>query len=222
MATERDTRSPGSGLGTGSLDSGFALLRSRLESSITSDANQDEIARLKAQIHERLLIAEQASVLAAMTREQIQPVLKREDDAVLAETGRTLPLRARMRILQEILDEVTGYGPIQPLLQDGSISEIMVNGPKSIYVEREGRLTKTDRSFRDNQHVMRIIERIVAPPGRRIDEASPMVAARLTDGSRVKVIIPPLSIRAPVPTIRKFFRAALTIDELAPLASPSA
>src|SRR4051794_16928515 len=222
MATERDTRSPGAGLGTGSLDSGFALLRSRLESSITSDANQDEIARLKAQIHERLLIAEQASVLASMTRDQIHPILNREADAVLAETGRTLPLRARMRILQEILDEVTGYGPIQPLLQDESISEIMVNGPKQIYVEREGRLSKTDRSFRDNQHVMRIIERIVAPLGRRIDEASPMVDARLPDGSRVNVIIPPLSIRGPVLTIRKFFREALTIDELVRFGSLSA
>src|SRR5437588_1189350 len=163
MATERETRSPGSGLGGGTLDSGFSLLRSRLEASISSDANDEEISRLKAQIHERLLIAEQASVLASMTREQIQPVLNQQADAVLAETGRTLPLRARMRILQEILDEVTGYGPIQPLLQDESISEIMVNGPKQIYVERDGRLTKTDRHFRDNQHVMRIIERIVAP-----------------------------------------------------------
>lgn len=214
MATERDLRSPGNGLSGGVLDSGFSLLRSRLEATISSDANEEDVARLKAQIHERLLIAEQASVLAAMTREQIQPVLNREADAVLAETGRTLPLRARMRILQEILDEVTGYGPIQPLLQDESISEIMVNGPKQIYVERDGRLTRTDRQFRDNQHVMRIIERIVAPLGRRIDEASPMVDARLPDGSRVNVIIPPLSIRGPVLTIRKFFRDALAVDDL--------
>src|SRR5437763_13156717 len=143
MATERDTRSPGSGLGAGSLDSGFALLRSRLESSISSDANEDEVARLKAQIHERLLIAEQASVLASMSREQIQPVLNQQADLVLAETGRTLPLRTRMRVLQEILDEVTGYGPIQPLLQDDTISEIMVKGPKKSYVGAEGGLTHT-------------------------------------------------------------------------------
>jgi pilus assembly protein CpaF len=214
MANERESRQPPGGLTGGSFDSGFSLLRSRLETSMTGEANEEDIARLKAQIHERLLLAEQASVLAAMTREQIQPILNREADAVLAEGGRSLPLRSRTRILQEILDEVTGYGPIQPLLLDESITEIMVNGPKQIYVERAGRLQKTDRQFRDNQHVMRIIERIVAPLGRRIDESSPMVDARLPDGSRVNVIIPPLSIRGPVVTIRKFFREALSIDEL--------
>jgi pilus assembly protein CpaF len=210
------------GLGGDSLDSGFSLLRSRLEGSLGGDLSDEEIQRLRAQIHERLLLSEQASVLAAMTREQIQPLLNGVTDAVLTEWGRSMPLRSRTRMMQEILDEVTGYGPIQQLLLDDDISEIMVNGPKSIYVERDGKLTKSDKAFRDNPHVMRIIERIVAPLGRRIDEASPMVDARLPDGSRVNVVIPPLSLRGPTLTIRKFKREALQIDDLVRFNSLSA
>ncbi len=192
----------------------FSRLRSRMETSVGPDITEEDLARLKSQMHERLLTAEQASVLAAMKREQIQPILNRECDAILAEANRTLPLRVRTRIMQEILDEVTGYGPIQPLLLDDSVSEIMVNGPRQIYIERHGKLIKTDRVFRDNSHVMRIIERIVAPLGRRIDESSPMVDARLPDGSRVNVIIPPLSLKGPVLTIRKFTREALQITDM--------
>jgi pilus assembly protein CpaF len=216
MPFDQDPHRPGNGgsFTSSTFESSFSLLRSRMDAGSNGDLNDEEAAKLKLEIQDRLLQAESASVLAGMSREQLQPLLNREADAVLNESGRTLPLRSRARILQEILDEVTGYGPIQPLLQDEGISEIMVNGPKSIYVERRGKLTKTDRSFRDNQHVMRIIERIVAPLGRRIDEASPMVDARLPDGSRVNVIIPPLSIRGPVITIRKFFREALSIDDM--------
>lgn len=213
MASDRDPR-PSSGFGGSGFDGGFGMLRSRLESTLGSEANEEDIHRLKAQIHERLMMAEQASVLASMNREQIQPLLNQQADVVLAETGRSLPLRARTRILSEILDEVTGYGPIQPLLQDDTITEIMVNGPKQIYIERKGKLELTDRHFRDNQHVMRIIERIVAPLGRRIDEGSPMVDARLPDGSRVNVVIPPLAIKGPVLTIRKFFREKLGPEDL--------
>src|SRR6187397_2986759 len=133
MASDR------SGLGGEAFDGGFSLLRSRLETSLGGDMNDEEVQRLRAQIHERLLLSEQASVLASMTREQIQPLLNQVADAVMTEWGRSLPLRARTRLLQEILDEVTGYGPIQQLLLDDDISEIMVNGPKSIYVEREGK-----------------------------------------------------------------------------------
>src|SRR5438094_2870742 len=209
MASDREH----GGLTGSNFDSGFSMLRSRLESSLNEISDED-VVRLRAEVHERLLLAEQPSALASMNREQIQSLLNSVCDAVLAERGRSLHLRIRARMLQEILDEVTGYGPIQPLLGDDMISEIMVNGPKQIYIERDGKLQKTDRVFRDNQHVMRIIERIVAPLGRRIDEASPMVDARLPDGSRVNVIIPPLSIRGPVLTIRKFKREALQIDDL--------
>ena len=118
-----------------------------------------------------------------------------------------------MRISDEIYDEVAGYGPITPLLNDREISEIMVNGPISIY-RRNGQLELSDVFFRDNDHVMNIIDRIVSPIGRRIDESMPMVDARLPDGSRVNAIIPPLSLTGPVVTIRKFFADPLMIEDL--------
>ena len=120
----------------------------------------------------------------------------------------------RQRLVREIVDEIVGLGPIEPFLQDSTVSEIMVNGPRNVFVERQGVLSPTDVTFRDNAHVMRIIERIVSPLGRRIDEASPMVDARLPDGSRVNAIIPPLAIDGPILTIRKFARDPLGVDDL--------
>ena len=110
--------------------------------------------------------------------------------------------------------ELLSFGPIEPLLRDESISEIMVNGPDSVWIERAGQLEETDVKFENDDHVRRIIDRIVAPLGRRCDEASPMVDARLPDGSRVNAIIPPISLIGPVITIRKFSREALTMQNL--------
>lgn len=120
----------------------------------------------------------------------------------------------RQRIISEILDEVVGLGPIEQLLKDPDITEIMVNGPKQIFVERKGKMEQVGFTFRDNEHVLHIIEKIVAPIGRRIDESMPMVDARLPDGSRVNAIIPPLSLVGPVITIRKFSRDPFTIQDL--------
>lgn len=120
----------------------------------------------------------------------------------------------RQKIIGEILDEIIGFGPINPLLQDQTVSEVMVNGPSQVYVERKGKLVLTDVSFRDNDHILHIIEKIVAPLGRRIDESMPMVDARLPDGSRVNAIIPPLALRGPTITIRKFAKDPLKIEDL--------
>ncbi len=120
----------------------------------------------------------------------------------------------REQMLNQILADTVGFGPIQPLLERDDISEIMVNGPEKVYIEKDGRLYLTDVRFRDDDHVLRIIERIVTPLGRRIDQASPMVDARLPDGSRVNAIIPPLSLVGPTLTIRKFKKAPLHIDDL--------
>jgi pilus assembly protein CpaF len=120
----------------------------------------------------------------------------------------------KKRLIEEIANEMTGYGPINPLLKDESISEVMVNGPNQVYVEKKGKVTLTDITFRDDEHVMNIIEKIVSPLGRRIDEGSPMVDARLPDGSRVNAIIPPLSLKGPTITIRKFSKEPYTIDDL--------
>ncbi|MBS4032429.1 MAG: CpaF family protein [Clostridiales bacterium] len=125
-----------------------------------------------------------------------------------------IPRGDKERIVQEIVAEAVGFGPIHPLLNDESVSEVMVNGPNQVYVERKGKLVLTDVVFRDDQHVMHIIEKIVAPIGRRIDESSPMVDARLPDGSRVNAIIPPLSLCGPCITIRKFAKDPFTIDDL--------
>jgi pilus assembly protein CpaF len=117
-------------------------------------------------------------------------------------------------MLEQITDEIIGLGPLEPLLRDETVTEIMVNGPRQVYIERNGRLELTNVVFQNDDHVMRIIDRIIAPIGRRIDESSPMVDARLTDGSRVNAIIPPLSLIGPVITIRKFSASPFTVDDL--------
>jgi pilus assembly protein CpaF len=120
----------------------------------------------------------------------------------------------RKKVVDELVNDLTGYGPINPLLLDPEVSEVMVNGPEQVYVERAGKLELTGVVFRDNEHIMGVIERIVAPIGRRIDESSPMVDARLPDGSRVNVIIPPLALNGPTITIRKFSQDPFTMEDL--------
>jgi len=120
----------------------------------------------------------------------------------------------RKKIVDELINDITGFGPINPLLLDDEVSEVMVNGPNKVYVERNGKIQLTNVTFRDDEHVLSVIEKIVAPIGRRIDESSPMVDARLPDGSRVNAIIPPLAISGPTITIRKFAKDPFTIDDL--------
>jgi len=130
------------------------------------------------------------------------------------QTKLQLPEDLRNQIYKEVLDELLGYGPIQPLLEDDDISEIMVNGPKKVYIEKKGRLTKTPITFEDDAHVVRIIERIVLPLGRRIDAENATVDARLPDGSRVNAVVPPVAIDGPSITIRKFRKDKLSISQL--------
>jgi len=146
----------------------------------------------------------------AEIRQSIRELL----DQILQQEGIVLSRVERQRLFDQIAAEILGFGPLQPLLEDDSITEIMVNGPKQIYVERAGKLYKTPITFEDDEHVMRIIERIVAPLGRRVDEASPYVDARLPDGSRVNIVIPPIALNGPVITIRKFYKTPLTIEDL--------
>ena len=130
-----------------------------------------------------------------------------EEDMILSRTERA-------KLQNQVIAEILGYGPIQELINDDNVSEIMVNGPSQVWIEQDGRLTRTDIHFQDDEHVMRIINRIVAPLGRHVDESSPMVDARLPDGSRVNVIIPPLSLIGPTISIRKFSRVPFTADDL--------
>ncbi len=128
----------------------------------------------------------------------------------------------RDRLTHEIADDILGYGPLERLLTDDSISEIMVNGPNEIWIERQGRLYETTVRFNDESHLRRIINKVVAQVGRRVDESSPMVDARLPDGSRVNVIIPPLSLSGPLLTIRKFAKKRLTLDDMVRIGTLSA
>jgi pilus assembly protein CpaF len=130
------------------------------------------------------------------------------------EEGLALTRAERVRMLEQITDEILGLGPLEPLLRDETLTEVMVNGPQQVYIEREGRLELTNVTFQNDEHVMKIIQRIIAPIGRRIDESSPMVDARLADGSRVNAIIPPLSLVGPVVTIRKFSASPFTVEDL--------
>ena len=139
-------------------------------------------------------------------RRQIEEIFGK----VIDEDGLALTRAERVRMLEQII----GLGPLEPLLRDESVSEVMVNGPRQVYIERSGRLELTNIVFQNDDHVMRIIDRIIAPIGRRVDESSPMVDARLPDGSRVNAIIPPLSLVGPVITIRKFSASPLTVDDL--------
>jgi pilus assembly protein CpaF len=141
-------------------------------------------------------------------------VVAKSVDAILHQEGLVLSRRDREDLHALVEAEVLGYGPMDVLLDEAEVTEIMVNGPESVYVEREGRIEETPVVFRDRAHLMRIVERILAPLGRRVDESNPMIDARLPDGSRVNVIIPPLSLIGPVLTVRKFEREPFTIDDL--------
>jgi len=146
--------------------------------------------------------------------EEVRRTIMGMFEQILNEENIVLSRPERQRLFEQIAAEILGFGPLQPLLDDDSISEIMVNGPKNIYVERKGKLVRVPVAFEGNDHVMRIIDRIVAPLGRRIDESSPYVDARLPDGSRVNAVIPPISLVGPVLTIRKFSRSPITVEQL--------
>ncbi len=149
---------------------------------------------------------------------KLKPMLEEFYIQIAADKGMTLTSAEKSNLIISVINDVIGLGPLQPLLEDESISEIMVNGPQRTYIERKGKLILSDVKFRDNGHVMRIIEKIVSPLGRRCDESSPIVDARIkggpADGSRVNAIIPPLALDGPTITIRKFKKDALTIDSL--------
>src|SRR5579862_683359 len=179
-----------------------------------SRAPADPFIDLKARIHERLIRELDLDRLAAQDPAMVRGQVEEASRALLASEDVPMARQERLKLIAEIADEVLGLGPIQPLLDDATISEVMVNGPNQIYFERNGVLALSDRVFKDDQHILRVIEKIVAPLNRRIDERSPMVDARLPDGSRVNAIIPPLAIDSPTITIRKFSKEPYQVDDL--------
>lgn len=188
---------------------------SSLQENSIAEEKSDKYAELKARIHLEVIdkIEEDMKqddltneMLKKKTREIVFRLLER--DAV------NLPFSERQMIAAELMDDVLGLGPIENLLKDNEVTEVMVNGPKQVYVERGGKLYLTEVKFRDDEHVMHIIDKIVSPIGRRIDEGQPMVDARLPDGSRVNAIIPPLALKGPSITIRKFSNNPYKIHDL--------
>jgi len=165
-------------------------------------------------IHSRLVTETDTKLLAVLSQSEMLERIRDLTQRTVSERGLIMPTRVRSRMVTAVYNEVRGLGPIQPLVDDATLTEIMVNGPHQVYIERDGKLHHSPVRFRDDAHVLRIIERIVAPLGRRIDEASPMVDARLPDGSRVNAIIPPLSVKGPCLNIRKFSRVPYTDADL--------
>ena len=172
----------------------------------------EELEQLVYRFHQRLIDELEAEKLEAMSPNERRQAVQEAIRALLARES--LNALVRDAVATRVVDEVVGLGPIEPLLHDASVSEVMVNSPDEIYFERDGILYQSDVRFRDANHVMQIVERIIAPLGRRVDESSPMVDARLADGSRVNVIIPPLAPKSPTMTIRKFLTSKLTMDDL--------
>jgi len=178
------------------------------------NTGQSDLGRVKTAIHRRLIQKLNLDRLMEMNRDAVRAEVAQVVENLTAAESTPMTLPERERLVQEVLDEVFGLGPLEPLLKDPTISDILVNTHKDIYIERLGLLERTPVQFRDEAHLLAIIDRIVSAVGRRVDESSPMVDARLADGSRVNAIIPPLAIDGPCLSIRRFGRDPLTVDDL--------
>jgi pilus assembly protein CpaF len=176
-------------------------------------ASRDAYMDLKTRVQSKLISELDPSMDVTKT-DEVRSNIEELFDSVLAEESYVLSRAERQRLFEQIVAEILGYGPLEPLLKDPTITEVMVNGAKNIYIERDGKIERVPISFENDDHVMRIIDRIVAPLGRRVDEASPYVDARLPDGSRVNAVIPPISLVGPTLTIRKFAVVPFTVENL--------
>src|SRR5947209_653602 len=174
----------------------------------------DPYAELKTRVHHAVIATLGAELFKQEANEDLSERVLRSVTEQLALDRTPLTRDERRQIVREITDDILGYGPLEPFLRDDSVTEVMVNAHDKIYVERSGKLERTSAGFVDNAHLLRIIDKIVSQVGRRVDEASPMVDARLPDGSRVNAIIPPLALRGPTLTIRKFARDPYTMSDL--------
>src|SRR5215203_2449109 len=187
-----------------------------LTGALADDAisNQQGFQDMKSRLHRMLINRMDLTKLGQLEPEQLHEEVARLATSLLAQEDTPLSTVERERLIHEVRHELFGLGPLEQLLADSSISDILVNSPYNIYIERGGKLEKTNIEFKDNEHLMRVIERIVSSVGRRIDESSPLVDARLKDGSRVNAIIPPLALKGPTLTIRKFAKKRLEAEHL--------
>jgi len=193
LSAMRNRNTPVVQRGQPSTDKAYSDLKNRVQSRLMNELDQSIDTSRKAEI-----------------RSHIEELF----NSILAEESMVLARAERQRLFESIVADILGFGPLEPLLADETITEIMVNGPKNVFIERAGNLYRANVSFEDDDHVMRILDRIVAPLGRRVDESSPLVDARLPDGSRVNAVIRPVSLVGPTITIRKFFKRPLTVEDL--------
>ena len=204
--------SPDSG-SSGGGSANLSSLQARRVNAPVATAQAGTYFDLKTRVQNKLL-AELDPSLDITRTEDVRKTILELFEQILSEENIVLSRPEKQRLLDQITAEILGLGPLQALLEDESITEIMVNGPRNIYIERKGKIHRVPVTFENHEHVMRIIDRIVAPLGRRIDESSPYVDARLPDGSRVNAVIPPISLIGPTLTIRKFAKNPITIEQL--------
>jgi pilus assembly protein CpaF len=212
------------GNGSGSSAAGFAFPWQRPAASAPvapppappreAAGNRSELLEIRGRVHRRLLGRLNLSNLETLERGQVEAEIRRVVHEMLAQETVPLNFEEREDLVEQVLDEIFGLGPLEPLLKDPEVSDILVNNHRQVYVERHGKLEEADIRFKDDRHLLQIIDRIVSAVGRRIDESSPMVDARLPDGSRVNAIIPPLALNGPAMSIRKFKRDALSGEDL--------
>jgi pilus assembly protein CpaF len=214
-------QSGGQSGGGGSDSSRLSSLQARRVSAPVTSPQAGTYFDLKTRVQNKLLAEIDPSMDISRT-EEVKKTIQDLFEQILTEENIVLSRPERARLFEQIAAEILGLGPLQTLLEDDSITEIMVNGPKNIFIERKGKIHRVPITFEGNDHVMRIIDRIVAPLGRRIDESSPYVDARLQDGSRVNAVIPPISLVGPVLTIRKFSKNPISVDQLIQFGSISA
>src|SRR3954471_11713677 len=181
---------------------------------VRPSSGADRWFEIKTQVHQKLLNSLTVDQLRDLNKDSVRGQIGAVVEKLIIDQAAPMTMTEREKVIEEILDEVFGLGPLEPLLKDPTISDIMVNGFDNIYIERGGRLVETNVRFKDHAHVRMIIDRIVSNIGRRIDDSSPLVDARLADGSRVCAVIPPLSLIGPILSIRRFGKKLLTTDEL--------
>jgi len=199
--------------GGGSDNSRLSSLQTKRTNAPITSPQAGSYFDLKTRVQNKLLAELDPSMDITRT-DEVKRTIQELFEQILSEENIVLSRPERARLFEQIAAEILGLGPLQPLLEDDTITEIMVNGAKNIYIERKGKLHRVPVTFENNEHVLRIIDRIVAPLGRRIDESSPYVDARLQDGSRVNAVIPPISLVGPVLTIRKFSKNPITVEQL--------
>ncbi len=212
-APQQSNSGGGQSGGGGNDSSRLSSLQARRVSAPITSPQAGSYFDLKTRVQNKLLAEIDPSMDVSRT-DDVRRTIQGLFEQILVEENIVLSRPERARLFEQISAEILGLGPLQTLLEDDTITEIMVNGPKNIYIERKGKLHRVPVTFESNEHLMRIIDRIVAPLGRRIDESSPYVDARLQDGSRVNAVIPPISLVGPVLTIRKFSKNPITVEQM--------